>query len=189
MIQSLGRLYQPSRIWRIVRQRVDALPEVLIGPGAAEVAAAGTEILRRPDRQIAVRVEVPVGIGPRPRRGRREARRRQQRRVVPVAADGHLQIPARVELEGRLPGPEQVVGHAEPRVDVVVPDDPCRFREGERPSAGTGSGQPAAPDSSSRRGRSGWPPAPSSSRASIGPAHRGRWTGRACRPRTDSDSA
>src|SRR5262249_18180889 len=66
------------------------------------------------------------------RDARGDTRGGQERRVVPVAPDGSLEVAPGIELEGGLPISEQIVGDPYPRIDVVVPDHALRFRKDQR---------------------------------------------------------
>ena len=94
----------------------DVLAEVRVRHDAAQIAAAGAEILRGRVQQIAVGHEVAVRVGPRPRHARRAEHRRRLRHSqrgigVGVVARhaGALEVFAEADLERRPAGAEQVV--------------------------------------------------------------------------------
>ncbi len=132
--------------------------------------------------EIAVRHEIPVRVGPRPRRAGGDADEGIHVDVAVGRREG-FHILAQVELDGRLAVPEHVVGDAHPRGDVV-PVVPGRrpggiedlFR-GMRDIPGR---RRASRDSSRQRSRTARRPAASAGRASTDPARR-RFIGRRLR--------
>jgi len=107
----------------------DVLPEVQRADLRAKVSARSAIVLSQRVLQIAVRAEIAVGIGPCPGHRRAQPSGRLQR-TVGQASLRRLQVFARVDLERRLAGPEDVPRQAHARREVVVATDTLSLRIG-----------------------------------------------------------
>ena len=96
--------------------------EVGVVPDAAVVAARREIVLRGRIHQIAVRNEIAVAVGPAPRRRLLERHRRIVLGVEAAVLRG-FQVFADVHLQRRLAVPEEIVGRAHARRDVVEAGD------------------------------------------------------------------
>ena len=106
----------------------EGVAEVGIVPDAAVVAARREIVLRGRIHQIAVRDEIAVAVGPAPHRRLLERHRRIVDGIEAPVLRG-LQVPADVHLHRRLAVPEQIVGRAHARRDVVEAGDALLPRE------------------------------------------------------------